>query len=188
MDTNDKDYELIARRMDGSEIDLTESQKALAEEISADAEAVGRALDVRLPGGVLHRVGARIRQNRGTERKQQTSWLRRAGIAAAVAAAVIVAAVLLPPFGPDGDGIKIPVPPTSANGERLVYSTVADDLDLRVEALWEDLADARTTMMLDEDFSTELAMASFEQEMEELMLDENGLDLWSGQDSDEKPL
>ncbi len=184
MDTNDKDYELIARRMDGSEIDLTETQKALAEAIYADAEAVGRALDVRLPGGTLHRVGARIRQNRGTERKQQTSWLRRAGIAVAVAAAVIVAAVLLPPSGPG----KKAVPFASANGGRLVYNTVADDLDLRVEALSDDLADARTALMLDEDFSTELAMASFEQEIGELMLDENGLDSWSGQDSDEKPL
>ncbi|MDY7011152.1 MAG: hypothetical protein SVV80_10435 [Planctomycetota bacterium] len=179
MNTHNEDYEIIARRMDGEDIDLTEAQKALAEEIAADAEVVGRALDVRLPGGTLHRVNARIGQSHVTERKRRTIWLGRA---AAVAAAVIVAAVLLLPSGPDEEGIKITEPLPTANGELFVLNIIADDdLDFRVEALSEDLDDTRTAMMLDEDFSTEMVMASFEQEMEELMLEENGLDSWPDQ-------
>ncbi|MCD4699985.1 MAG: hypothetical protein K8R91_05380 [Phycisphaerae bacterium] len=197
MNTQNEDYEIIARRMDGEEIELTESQKALAGEIAADAEIVGRALDVRLPGGTLHRVNASIRQSHLAGQNQQTSWFRRAGpptyrrwagVSAAVAAAVIVAVVLLLPSGPDGNGTKITELFPPANGEQFAYNTADDDLDFRVEALLEDLADARTTLMLDEDFSAELAIASFEQEMEELMLDGNGLDSWPDQNNDENPL
>ncbi len=182
MNTNNEDYELIARRLDGEEVELTDAQQALADEISADADAVGRAMDVSLPGGTLHRISARIRQSH-IDRRPARLWLRWA----AAAAAVIVAAVLWWPSGPDDVSRPKPFPP--ANGEQFVYNTVADDdLDLRVETLSDELADARTALLLDEDFTTELAMASFEQEMDELMLDENGLDSWSDLDSDENPL
>lgn len=188
MNAKNEDYEIIARRMDGSDVRLTEAQEALADEISADTGIVARALDVQLPGGALHRVNARIKHSRLAGQKQRASRLCRAGTpaywswagaAAGIAAAVIVAVVLLLPSGPNKDDKKIIKPATPANSEQFVYSTLADDdLDYRVEALSEELADTRTALMLDEDFSTELAMASFEQEMEELMLDRNGLDSW----------
>ena len=185
MNTNNKDYELIARMLDGEEVDLTEAQQALADEIAADTEAVGRALDVQLPGGTLHRINASIRQGH-TGRRPARLWFRWAGAAAAVAAAVIVAAVLFWPAGPDGNGKKGPDPFDPANGEPFIYND--DDLDICVDAFSDESADARAALLLDEDFSTELAMASFEQEMEELMLDENGLDFWPEQDSGETPL
>ena len=187
MNLNDNDYELIARRLDGEDVVLTEAQQALADEISADAEAVGMAMDIDLPGGTLHRINARMRKDRN-EPKPARMWLRWTGAAAAVAAAVIVAAVIMLPEP------KTPITPTPpaqqpVNGEQFVYDTITDDdLDFRVEAFSDELDDARTALLMNDDFSDELAMASMEQDMEELLLDDNGPETWIEQYNLEGPL
>ncbi len=187
MNLNDNDYELIARRLDGEDVVLTEAQQALADEISADAEAVGMAMDIDLPGGTLHRINARMKQGL-RERKPVRMWLRWTGAAAAVAAAVIVAVVIMQPE-PKTPGTLTQYPTGPDNSEQFVYNTITDDdLDFRVEAFSDELDDARTALLMDDDFSDELAMASAEQEMEELFLDDNGPETWIEQYNGEAPL
>jgi hypothetical protein len=195
MNMNDNDYELVARRLDGEDVELTAAQQALADEISADTEAVGMAMDIDLPGGALHRINARMSSTLSAriEGKQERSepkparlWLRWTSAAAAVAAAVIVAVVFMLPE--PKTTIK-PTPPPPDNGEQFVYNTITDeDLDFRVEAFSDELDDARTALLMDDDFSDELAMASVEQEMEELFLDDNGPETWIEQYNQEGPL
>ena len=187
MNMNNEDYELVARRLDGEDVELTAAQQALADEISADAEAVGTAMDIDIPGGTLHRINARMKQSL-REPKPARLWLRWTGAAAAVAAAVIVAVVFMLPE-PKNIGTPTQYPNGPDNGEEFVYNTITDDdLDFRVESFSDELDDARTALLMDDDFSDELAIASAEQEMEELLLDDTGPETWIEQYDGEGPL
>ncbi len=188
MNMSNEDYEIVARRLDGEDVELTAAQQALADEISADTEAVGMAMDIDLPGGTLHRINARMNQDR-SEPKPARLWLRWTGAAAAVAAAVIVAVVFMLPEPKTPIMPTPPAPNGLTNGEQFVYNTITDDdLDFRVEAFSDELDDARTALLMNDDFSDELAMASMEQDMEELLLDDNGPETWIEQYNPEGPL
>ena len=182
MEIDNKDYELVARWMDGEKIDLTDEQRSLAAGISAEAEVVAQALDVSMPAGILHRVGAAVRQGLQTTRKRRRNRSDWAGVA--VAAAVIMAAVLILPSGPAGKDAKKVESASLVDVGQFLYDNVTDELDLRVETLGEDLANAQADVVLDEDFSSALAIASFEQEIGELMIDTGGgQDSWADQQS-----
>ncbi len=195
MSTKNEDYELIGRWLDGEDIDLTADQRALAEDITADAERVGPALDVHMPAGTLHRVNARLIQAcDGAGRPHKSGrlvWLRWSAAAAAVAAAVIIAAVLFQPTAPVGpDTPDRPIAGMGANDEMFVYNILDDEdgWDVRAETLGEEMTDCRASLALNEDFPAALALAEMEYELEEFILDDaesdtsfdlNGNDNWS---------
>lgn len=57
---DDKQYELIARRLDGQPVALDARQQALADEIRRDERAIAGRLDVSMPPAVMPRVLAQL--------------------------------------------------------------------------------------------------------------------------------
>ena len=104
-----EDYELAARWLDGEAVELTGRQRALVDEIAVDAEAVGLALDVRLPPGTLHRVAAGLRPVRPQARVLK--WRITQAVAAAAVIAVALGMLWL------GGRVAPPPPEPAAGGE-----------------------------------------------------------------------
>ncbi|MFB3890718.1 MAG: hypothetical protein ACE15C_01715 [Phycisphaerae bacterium] len=105
---DERQYEDLARSLDGEDVSLTAEQSAARDEIAGAEDALAAALDVRMPAGVLGRVRARMEaasQPAASERELllgQTGgrrvirigpWLRAAG-ALAAAAVIVLAAVV----------------------------------------------------------------------------------------------
>ncbi len=180
MNPTETDYELVARHLDGEEVTLTVAQQALAEEIAGDAEPVAAALDVAMPSGALHRVGARTaRALRRSGMWRRVAW---SVPVAAAAAGVVVMALLLPPQGPTTT--PPPVRPTMTAAEYIsLLESPADDIDARVGLLAEEVADYHVRLALGESGPLDLSLLGVEEEIEGFFLGDEvaepmGPDLW----------
>ena len=88
MDMNEKQYERIARYLDGENIVLSPDERAVAEELHHTEALVGKALNVALPADALQRA---LRQRHVSVQFRSRRTLRFIlPAAAAVAAAAIV--------------------------------------------------------------------------------------------------
>ncbi len=87
MDLNDRQYERIARQLDGENVELSDAQRGIADEIRRSERQIGAMLQAELPEDVLQRVGARLA---GSTRPRKIIPWRYVGlgIGAAVAAAI----------------------------------------------------------------------------------------------------
>ena len=156
----DEDYELAARWLDGEAVELAGEQRALVDELAADAEAVGSALDVRLPPGTLHRVAAGLRPVR-----PQPSVLKwRIPLAAAAAAVIAVALGMLWL----GSG-ETPKPTGIAVDDyvRELARSPAPGLGAEIDALETDLASAHACVVLGEPWDLEVAVADLADQVEQ---------------------
>ena len=162
MNPTHEDYDIVARYLDGERVQLTAEQQALAEEISADSELVGRALDVTVPGGVLHRVGARVAEALPA-RKSWRRGLRRV-TSAAVAVAIVLAIIFWPTEPPTERTPPGPGLSAVESVERFL-SADGDDWDARANLLAEEVADYHVEMLLGETSPLDMALASVEDEI-----------------------
>jgi hypothetical protein len=157
MSATQEDYERIGRRIDGEDVDLTEAQRALAEEIAADEAGVGAALAVSLPGGTLHRVSARVR--RALPGRRRARAVRWAAAAAAVAAAVAMAALLTT----DTNGVE-----PSEYVAHFLHAP-SGELEARADMLADELAEYQVHLAVGDEWGLEVAVNGLEQELGELI-------------------
>ena len=165
MALNDAQYERIARRLDGQDVELSEQERMAADEIRRRQVGLAAMLDVNAPPKVL--AGARRRMRAaliGPAQPRRRSFYLAV---ATTAAAVLVAMLYLKPFAGSKD-IEIPaevlfsemVEPVSAEMDQLAedveklgayvgaYASAGalettpepDEFDFEIEALW--LADS----------------------------------------------
>ena len=155
MKLTERDYECVGRWLDGQELELTPAQRALAEEIVADAGVVGPALDVALPPGTLHRAQARM-VGLGRFRRRRLPWV------AAAAAAVAIAVGLWALIGANGSGTISPQQYVEA-----FLQDPGEGLDARVELLAEEMADYQVRLALGELWPLEMALQGLEEDVGE---------------------
>lgn len=159
MNPRHEDYERVGRWLDGEPVELTDAQRALAEEVAADAAALGPALDVSLPAGALHRAHGRLK--RALPRRRRWQPLRWAA-AAAAAAAVTLAVVL----GRGGNGMQ------PSEYLECFLQAPAGELDDRADALADELAEYQVQLTLNGEWPTAVAFTGLEGEVEDLFFEE----------------
>jgi len=159
---------MIARNDSDESGELTDLERALMAEIAAAEARIGPALDVDVPAGALHRVGARLAAASGARRGPRR-WLAWTG--AAAAAAIAVAACLW--LAPRPTERRAQLTP----GEYVVRFVQAssDPLDLRVQMLGEELADYHVAMALGDDWPLDMAFLAFEDAIEQAILEDQPL-------------
>ncbi len=138
MSLSEQDYGQVARWLDGEDVELTAAQRALAEEVAADSERVGRALEVELPAGTLHRVAARLAAGAARPRAKRHSL----GWAGAVAAAAVIAAGLWMFLRPGGAKLS------PREYVEAFLEPPPDRIEAQVELLAEDVADCQLELSL----------------------------------------
>lgn len=159
MKPSNEDYERVARWLDGQTVELTGEQRALVDEIAVEAEAVGRALDVRLPPGTLHRVAAGLRPARRETRVLK--WRIPQAVAAAAVLAIAVGMLWL-------GGGETPKPPDIAVDDYVqeLVRSPAPALGAEIDALETDLASAHACVVLGEPSDLEVALADLADQVE----------------------
>jgi len=90
MTLNDEQYERVARRLDGQDIQLSSEEQALAEAMRAQEQYLDSVLPVPVPAEVLRRVDRRLTAALARPR-HRVRWI---GVAAATAAAVVIAVLV----------------------------------------------------------------------------------------------
>ena len=153
MTPSNRDYELIARRLDGESVELTSEQEALAEEIAADAAAVAPALDVAVPPGMLHRVAARV--GPATAAARPLRWRLPVSIAAGLVVATLAGILYFQPVDPvEKNGALAP----DVYVQELLKNPNGG-LAAEIKAVETDLASAHAAVILDEPSELEVALA-----------------------------
>jgi len=163
MTPRNEDYDLVARYLDGEPLELTAEQKALAEEIASDFAVVGPALDAAPPGGMLHRVSARIR-HAGRPKARVLKW--RVPLAAAAGLVIATLAGILWLHN-GGNGI---LPADVAVRELL--KNPDPGLRAEIDAAEIDLAAAQAVVTGDEPSDLELALVDVAEQIE-TVIEEN---------------
>jgi len=95
MNFDDRQYERVARWLDGESVELTEAERQLAAEIRAGEAALAGRLDVELPSAALVRTARRM--SAAAAGSGRSAWWAAVGAAAAVAAALVVAVIIHQP-------------------------------------------------------------------------------------------
>ena len=172
MDITPEDYDLIARWLDGEPLELTEEQRAVAQEISKLSSPVYDVLDVQVPAGVLHRVNARLKQALA-EQQRQGSKTGRIGWLIAAAAGVIIAVsiwlfLLLRPGGTQAPRFAQHQPIAQNDARRFIY-TDDDSIEMQIERLSHELANYRAELTIGENFPDEIVLAGIEQEIQDVI-------------------
>ena len=178
MELNERQYERVARSLDGQGCELTGAEHRVADEIRRDEELLASVVEVEAPqaalGAAQRRMTAALALRRG--RSRLIGY-----VAAAAAAAVIIAAATLWPTGtpPSGRQLAGPISRTRVFVEMLEESPCTGELallerqldELEAEILvdlgWRDLPATRLEAEFDE----------VEQAIEEFWSDERWPDL-----------
>ena len=168
----DKDYELIARWLDGEPIELTEDQLAVARKISAQSKVVADAIDVHIPPGVLHRVNARLKQALKSRRRQRGRKVTYLVAAAAIVIVVISATIfLLHRSGEVSHKSRLYHP--EAGYTATVDYADEDAIEAKIEQLSQELDDYSAELVVDETFPDEIVFAGIEDEIQDVILGED---------------
>ena len=115
-DLDEKQYERVARRLDGEEISLTAEEQALVEELGLLEAELGTGLDMALPAGVASRLGGRLDSALHPGRGVRL-WFRPAGMLAAAAAVLLAVGAGLWSLLP-GEPRRVDVPSRQAQSNR----------------------------------------------------------------------
>jgi hypothetical protein len=158
-DPNERDYELIARWLDGEPVELSDRQRRVADEIAGDERALGPTPKGRLPDGVRRKAMAPVRR--------ALAWraMTRKLVPLTAAAAVLVAVGLLWQAGV-GPGEQTPQTPPIAQAPT----------DANGDAGRPDAPDAQDVTLADVDaalFGSGVGLAGREQDGELAELDES---------------
>ncbi len=167
MNLSDRQYERIARYMDGEAVELDAEELAAAELIGRQERQLGRLLDARVPPETLADAEVRLAAAIAPRRKRP---LRYAYYAAAVAAAALVLVVVNLPHGPAPQPVaEIPAEVLfegyNAPAEETELTSIAQEIDRLDEQLatstppmpheaflldWQTNADAPDATRVDE--------------------------------------
>lgn len=98
MELDERQYERIARWLDGEAVELTAAERHAADEIAGLEEGVGAAMNVQTPLAAMERARMRMRAAAATPRYR---LLRIGTYAAAAAAAVLFITTALPTGTPN---------------------------------------------------------------------------------------
>ena len=172
MNLTDKDYELIARWLDGEPIELTEDQLAVAREISAQSKAVVDAIDVPIPPGVLHRVNVRLKQalkSRKQQRGRKVAYL----VAAAAIVIVVISTAIFLLHRPGEVSHKSRIYHPEAGYTAAVDYTDEDAIEAKIEQLSQELDDYSVELVVEETFPDEIVFAGIEDEIQDVILGED---------------
>lgn len=158
--TND-DYELAGQYLDGQPVELTGAQRALVDEMRSDWRAVSGHLDVPLPAGLLHRVGARA----GAPKLRRRTYLGLASGAAAAAAAVLVVLLALQQAPDNNRPTPGPAGVTDAAAAESPADYIAHYLlategtfEVRRDSLDRQIADTQMDLAMGESLRYDLAL------------------------------
>ena len=88
MTDNDRQYERVARFLDGDPIELTDQEREIAEELQGDEAALVGRLDAAPPLGTMGRARRRMQAELARPRWRAFRYAPRAAVAAAVVAAI----------------------------------------------------------------------------------------------------
>lgn len=141
---NEQSYDTVARYLDGEAVRLDRPQKELAEEISADEEAVEPSLDVEMPPQTSRRALHRMQAAAGGIAR---NVLRALGVGAAVAAAAaLVLTGLNVLTGPGSDApARTTLPP------ELLVETLPEEtsFDTKVQTLSDQIEQETAAVLAD---------------------------------------
>ncbi len=134
MEREDRQFERIARWLDGENVQLSAEELAEAEIIRRDLDGFGEAFNAPVPQGLLDRVNSKMMAELARP-SHRTQWVRRAACAFAAVGAVLVAFALL--SGPAGESRK--ADPVAATPR----------VDVPIEVVAQTMADSSKNVDLD---------------------------------------
>jgi hypothetical protein len=146
MELNERQYELIARYLDGEPVELRADEQAAAEELRCAGLAIGPMLGVRPPRVVMDRVRRRMLADlaRQSHRTTRLGWRAAAVAVAAVLLAAASTWLVRPQTGPQPSAERIS---TALLAERLPGEDTDIDLDLIGTELSELEADLVVSLL-----------------------------------------
>ena len=180
MPLNEEQYERIARWLDGEPIELSEVERAVAEEIRRDEAFVASLAPVQAPTTALDRARRRMTAELARP-SHRTNWVGRFAVAAAaVAIAVLAAWMLMSDPGTKKTPIAKPGPENGEVPFEVVLEHMDDDTQLdEIDVLGDELAELRADIFLTMDepeIDTEIN--ALESELENVLLNGTGDWLW----------
>lgn len=140
MSALEQDYELVARRLDGEDVQLTAAQQALAAEIAADQARLGPLLAPPLPAGLLHRVNARLTAP-PARLAPRVAWARWGVVAAAATILLAVAFLSRGPVRPNS-------PMSAADYISAFLHTPASELEMQADMLSNEMDSCQVDLAL----------------------------------------
>jgi hypothetical protein len=163
MNALEQEYELVARRLDGEDVQLTPAQQALADEIAADQARVGPLLAPPLPAGLLHRVHARLTA-RPARLAPRVAWARWGVVAAA---AVILLAVAFLSRGP----ARSNSPMSAADYISAFLHTPGSELEMQAEMLSNEMDNYQVELALGDTGPVDQAVRAMDDAMTDAIAD-----------------
>ncbi len=145
-DDNLRQWEAMARQLDGQDQPLDARQREIVDSIREDLAAVGRSLDVEIPAQALERVRRRMR----AEAVRPTRFRVYAAVGGAAAAAIVLAVALS--HKPVNTADKnIAASNNSTKVEPAQAGAPLNDLVRQISQNPSEMMDLMSTMTLDQD-------------------------------------
>ena len=166
MSLNERQYERIARRLDGEQVELSAEEQAVAEEIRSGEGVVGQVMEVSVSPRALEQARRRMAARPVRLRRR---ILRFSYLSAAAVAAILVLAVTLfwqtPTKGPsEGNGF--------AAAQYVVPELTAQDVE--IELLASEIDELAAELTLSDSFSgLDGSLDVIEEDIERFWLDES---------------
>ncbi|MHC4562345.1 MAG: hypothetical protein ACYS8X_06175 [Planctomycetota bacterium] len=161
---SEHDYELIGRWLDGEPVELTDAQRAAADEIAQDANALDLSVDARRQ----HQAMDRARRRLSAELARPTRRRRLSIVASveAVAVAAVLIFTIIVGTGVDADSIW-PLEAIIAAADEADAPDVMDLIQDEMDALQAELL-----VELPDEGHEELELDDLQREIDEFWLDE----------------
>ncbi len=166
----DEQFDNIARYLDGEQVELTDEQRRLADEIRADEASLSGALDVEMPARAMRNVRRRIADELAPPRGRRRLFYRVA-TSAAIAASILLATALL---------LRLPNPtqtnPETRHGALAAVEFIEplqDQTDIEIALLAGDVERLEQEVLLDSGPEVEeMELESLERDVDEFWLDQ----------------
>jgi hypothetical protein len=178
MANNEEQFERVGRWLDGEPIELTQPEKALADEIRRDEAGARLLLAAPAPREAIDRVHRRMLAELARP-VHRTKWIRyAAGAVAAVAGAVLVAGSFLGWFGranPSEPSAPVTKAPSGEVPIEVIVEKMTEpsrNLDLEVLAKQVDELNADMAVSMLSPSASELQVDALQHEIDEFWLDD----------------
>ena len=169
MTLNDRQWQRVARGMDGEGVELSAEERSVLEEVRAAEQALLGRLDVTLPAGVLAKAERRMTAELARPRRG-IRWVYGAVAAAAVVLIVAGLLRLLPPGSVTNKDAADPL--RAASTEQLLNSVALTEVEAEVALLDSQLSELEADLWLSRAPEPgEAKMDSIEQQLDDFWLD-----------------
>lgn len=165
MELNERQYQRVARYLDGEPVQLSETERQLAEEIRQAERELAPKLEVQPPGETVERALRRITAALARRRRRVLPF-----IAPAVAAAAIVVAVAAMHLWPSGQAAP-EVGAITLEALAEAYASEDEDIDLDLIARELDELEVSIVVPLPAD-PVEAEIDALQQELDAFWLEE----------------